>query len=80
MTKKEAEKAYQAGAALRRADPTSLPDGAKSDPVGSCPFPVGDPQRTEWLRGFQEAHEEERVPDLSQQLDDAIGVASRASS
>jgi hypothetical protein len=72
MTKTEAQKARAAGAALRRADPSQLPAEAASDPVAACPFPVGDPQRVEWLEGYRDEHE--RLEAMAQRVDVAGAI------
>jgi hypothetical protein len=56
-TKKEVRTAYDAGREFGRTHPDDMPSEAVDDPVGACPFPVGDEQRTGWLEGLQDALE-----------------------
>jgi hypothetical protein len=78
VNKTEAEKARKAGAALRRADQSTLPVEAFEDPVGACPFPAGDPQRVEWLEGYRDEHE--RIEAVAKRADvaGAIEAATEA--
>lgn len=55
MTKREEQKAYQAGRALLT---VQWPDDTPVDTrLGEhhCPFAAGDPQRAAWMRGLRDA-------------------------
>lgn len=80
-SQKDLRLAYEAGQSLWRADNASLPTEAVDDPVAACPFPEGDPQRLEWLKGYQDAIEngQRSTATVTKALNDAIEVADRAS-
>jgi len=56
MNKAEAQAAYDAGRAFMAIQwPEDAPEEQRKPGVQHCPFPEGDPQRAEWLRGLQDA-------------------------
>ncbi len=68
MTKLEKELAYLAG---RHA----ITEPVERRSVDACPFAGGE-QRTEWLRGFQDAVNEVAIPpSLVKEVNDAVASA-----
>jgi hypothetical protein len=78
VNKQEAALAYKAG---RRATsivwPEDTPDEIRKPGTHHCPFPEGDPQRAEWLRGYSDSMQEQAPPPtLIKQINDEIGVTA----
>lgn len=81
MTKKEADLAFKAGRLAHTIVwPDDMPDEQKAPGVHHCPFPEGDPQRAEWLRGYADVIERQAIsPTIVKEINDSLKVADRAS-
>lgn len=77
MNKAAAKAAYDAGRAMRRmdTDDENIPDLG----VDHCPFPEGDPQRVEWLRGFEHAMEGVDTAPIKREIRDALELEDKIS-
>ena len=81
LTKLERSKAYAAGRAAHNVQwPEGTPDEVKAPGLHHCPFAEGDPQREEWLKGYAEVIEEQRIsPTIVRQINDELKVTSDVS-
>ena len=73
MANRDKKLAYEAGMAAFTEPPERRTPEA-------CPFAVGSPERTEWLRGLSDAlYAEPDRPTLRKELDDAMRLADSVS-